>query len=464
MRPASPLAALLCLSLRAWGGETDALCSKAIATARDSYLADRPVDLAHLECASITGPAKAREVQLGRPSSVSQGDYASWLKETARSLGLDNQQESAAERLYLGRARSESGNGSAAASASPELAEARQRKVLAGARRVAGWFSNHSPEALGAPTDGGTALASLTAADYERLNRIPAAHGYSTLRTGSVPAPQSSAGSRSSLPALISVDVSAPRAPVRVRRAREQKGYSFHGKPADAVVYAARYDDGTDVEIVAPRERIRGWRGRLLRNRALNDGVIEAAQSATFFGDMVRRAAGLKGPGSQSYSVHQVADSARYLPRSSRKDIRQIVINPVQNPQDQYWARAYNMPGFRSYMTAGGAGIVTVYPSDDHLSLPGTEDMRMSLLHEAGHVFSQRRWGSPSARPVHAGWLHWRRAAARDAAWVSLYAQKSDNEDFAETFAVFHATQGTSRHGTYRAKVPMRFAIIGKAK
>lgn len=441
---------------------------KTIESIRSAYLGGRSVDSAMDAAgyrAAFEGLAKAREVQLGRPPNVSQEDYAVWLQEAAVAFGLDEEQERTAERLYLGRTRAAFSNGLSRGGASldAQLGKERQRSLITSAWRAAGSFEGRSPEELVGSVPGNSRTTELTEADYERLNGIPAVQGYASMRTASIPEPKLAPADSGRLPYVASVPTYTPRAEVRLVAGAEAKGYEFRGKRADAFTYTARFKDGADIEIIVPRERASGWKRHLLGSKVWYDGLVEAAQSDTYLGNLARIATGINGPESQNYSVRQVADSTRYLPRVSRKDIRTIVVNPVRNPEDSYWEKTYNMYGFRSYMTAGAEGVVTIYPKDDHLTLPGVPAMRISLLHEAGHVFSHRRWGHPAVKPSHEAWARWRKAAARDGAWVSQYAQKSDSEDFAETFAVFHATFATSRFSEYKSKVPMRFAIVGKA-
>jgi hypothetical protein len=73
-------------------------------------------------------------------------------------------------------------------------------------------------------------------------------------------------------------------------------------------------------------------------------------------------------------------------------------LNTVVNPQDAYWAAQYHQADFHSYMTAGEAGIVTIYPDKTAVKLPGASYMRGTMIHETGHTFSYKKWGTDQTK------------------------------------------------------------------
>lgn len=469
---------------------------QAVQDIRSAYLEDRSVEAAHpaeererLEGLLSSGDAlpadaksytkmlaglvKAAEVQRGRPTEVTADRYALWLKETAVAFGLDGEQASAAETLYLGRLRAPDGARPAGQAErprqgadGPRLGEERRAGLVGGARRVADGFETRSPDELPSLSAPGPSVPGAPI-DYERLNRIPAAQGPVTPRPMPVPSPQAPvpAGGQS-LPSVVAAVLDTHSKPVAVRLGpgKEREQYKFRGAVAPAVTYTATYGDGGNVEIVVPRDQVPGWQGKVLRFTGLQDHAVELAQQTGFIGRVTRSVTGVEGPDSQRYTAQQVAQAASHLPAVSRADIRTIVVNPKQNPDDEYWTKTYGMKGFRSYMTAGAGRVATIYPSNDAESLPDERGMRVSLLHESGHVFSLTRWGNPDAAPQNANWVSWSAAAASDAAWVSTYAKRHILEDFAETFAAFQASKGGPKFQELKSQVPARFTMIERAK
>lgn len=141
------------------------------------------------------------------------------------------------------------------------------------------------------------------------------------------------------------------------------------------------------------------------------------------------------------------------LPPESLTSVRSIVMNPVQNPSDVWFEQQFNMPGFRSAMTAGGDDRqIHVYPSTS------VDAALQTFVHEVGHLVSIDAFKSvDSSTPE---WDVWRNAVNNDVIAVSRYAKKAVHEDFAETYSLYMSTKGTPRHEQYRALMPWRFAIL----
>lgn len=154
-------------------------------------------------------------------------------------------------------------------------------------------------------------------------------------------------------------------------------------------------------------------------------------------------------------TINDVAAGIASLPKSSRDLINSLTVNPGANPSDAYWGKIYNQPGFRSYMTAGAAGDVNVYPSQyPHHQGVFTD----SLVHETGHTASQRAFGVDHRGP---GWNAWRAAAAADGLVPSTYARSSPQEDFAETLALYQGTRNNpATAAELRRLFPERFRIL----
>ena len=154
-------------------------------------------------------------------------------------------------------------------------------------------------------------------------------------------------------------------------------------------------------------------------------------------------------------SLDDVAKALAALPPESRAQVTSVVVEPAQNPKDAEWAMIYSTPGFRSYMTAGAAGIVTIYPTTTKQSQTFLEQ---SLIHETGHVLSKKNWGEKSD----ARWNEWSQAVAKDGIYPSGYGKNSNDEDFAETLVIYLNVKGTPAEAEMRALMPERFKLLDR--
>lgn len=161
------------------------------------------------------------------------------------------------------------------------------------------------------------------------------------------------------------------------------------------------------------------------------------------------------------HSIDQVAKGLAALPKPSLERIDNVLVEPQQNPQDPYWAKQYNTPDFRSYMTAGASGDVNIYPTPKQdskgnpLSLPSQGVLDGSLIHETGHILSGQEFGDKE-------WKEWEAAMQKDGLSASVYAKNARGEDFSETLELYMRVKGTPQEAEIRAIMPERFAILDK--
>lgn len=156
------------------------------------------------------------------------------------------------------------------------------------------------------------------------------------------------------------------------------------------------------------------------------------------------------------HSIDEVARGLAALPDAALDATNGVTVNPERNPDDAFWAQQYGDPGFRSYMTAGQGGQVTIYPTSHPISQTG---MDSSLVHEAGHFVAHGQWGGDETQ---SSWDDYRAAIAADGIDVSGYGQNNEDEDFAETFKLYLGVQGSPQEAEVRAMYPNRFAIIDR--
>lgn len=178
--------------------------------------------------------------------------------------------------------------------------------------------------------------------------------------------------------------------------------------------------------------------------------------TVTVNGHAVNVVVASQNPGHQA-SIEQIAKGLASLPEQSLAVVRNVYVEPDYNPQDAHWAEVYHRPDFHSYMTAGSAGDVRVYPTSSATSQAVLDG---SLIHETGHVLSKRAFGEDSNSGRQ--WRAWSAAAASDGLHVSHYATSSNDEDFAETLEQYQATRGTPQEAELRRLFPARYAILDR--
>jgi hypothetical protein len=153
-------------------------------------------------------------------------------------------------------------------------------------------------------------------------------------------------------------------------------------------------------------------------------------------------------------TIEDIAKALATVPAESLAFVKDVAVEPQQNPYDAYWATTYNTPGFRSYMVSGASGQISVFPQE--WSIP-QEEVDSSLIHETGHVFSLGTWGETHDSD---GWKRWSAAADNDGSHVSNYARDSIDEDFAESVTLYAEVKGTPEEANARKLYSNRFDII----
>lgn len=291
------------------------------------------------------------------------------------------------------------------------------KAAVTGVHALSGWGSvdGTAQGQLDALLGGETNLLSETARNnlspkFKGLGAKPADVQSATL-TGII-------GAKEAVPYLADEAVASKPAVATIPAPTEDPAYGFRGGNAPALVYAVTFDDGTKVTVVAPK----------------------APDAAMHY-----------------HTVEQAVDAASYLPSKSRATINTVVLNTQVNPDDAYWAVQYATPDFHSYMTAGGAGVVHIYP--DKVAPPSANVMRGSMIHETGHAWSYQTWGNDTTK---GGWATWKAAMDSDKVSVSGYAMNDIAEDVAETVRVYGATKGTPKYDEYKAIIPKRIDILEK--
>ncbi len=105
------------------------------------------------------------------------------------------------------------------------------------------------------------------------------------------------------------------------------------------------------------------------------------------------------------------------LPEQNRNLVKSVQINPDRNPDDTYWEKQYNTPGFRSYMTRAGVdGIRTVMTFIQLLGVHKNMPRSMSIntydytRGRRGHIGSGQNWGNDNDKR----WDDWNKAIKSD--------------------------------------------------
>lgn len=193
----------------------------------------------------------------------------------------------------------------------------------------------------------------------------------------------------------------------------------------------------------------------LVKDHPFRSGKTDAQRfDVTIGGQTIPVYVPVKANGSLNiHSKTEIAKALAAMPEANRQLIKSVNVNPGQNPDDAYWAKQYNKPNFRSYMTAGANGEVDIYPSTNKQPQNIVDG---SMIHETGHIWSRKNWGADGDKR----WDDWQAAIKSDGTHVSKYAKSSQGEDFSETLRYYQQVVGTKDEAAARKNTPARFKII----
>lgn len=121
-------------------------------------------------------------------------------------------------------------------------------------------------------------------------------------------------------------------------------------------------------------------------------------------------------------TIQGILDMKEGISKALWKANKEIIFSSQRNRSDDYWARAYNSPGFVSVAT-GGDGKIVVYNSST--LGPG------SFAHESGHNLAKKTYGFTDPHEGAAKGAAYAKAQKQEPP-VTPYGANSGGEDFAE--------------------------------
>lgn len=148
-------------------------------------------------------------------------------------------------------------------------------------------------------------------------------------------------------------------------------------------------------------------------------------------------------------TAEQIAAAIGTVPGPQLDKMKQVVVSPNPNPDDDYWAKQYNIPGFSSAATGGESGV-TFYPQDSW----SQEFTDSTMIHEGGHAYSKNLWKDANKKK------QWEKAMADDGQSPSAYADSSTDEDFSESLVMYSLSKGTSCEETAKKLYPNRYKAL----
>ena len=219
--------------------------------------------------------------------------------------------------------------------------------------------------------------------------------------------------------AWIPEPLSAPVASSTREPPTDHAGFQFNGMTADAEVHVVRFADGESIKVIVPKS---------------------------------------PDPAFHNHSIDEAIESTSYLSKAARAQLEEVQLHPSRNPDDAYWAVQYNTVEFRSYMTAGVDGKITIYARETPMALGDALGRNSAVVHETGHTWSFREWGVDENQGP--GWAKWKAAMAEDVVAGTKYATNSTSEDVAETIRIYTTAKGTPRFAEYEKILGKRFEIL----
>lgn len=158
-------------------------------------------------------------------------------------------------------------------------------------------------------------------------------------------------------------------------------------------------------------------------------------------------------PGTYRQTPEEIAKAIASLPAASLAELQQVQIHTGRSAADAHWAQLWGEPKFRAHMTAGGAGVVHVYP----MTFPQPQHVvDAALIHESAHMWSRRTWGADGS----AAWQAWSERMKSDGLHVSKYARNNAAEDFAESVTLYQLVRGSGYETSIRNMFPGRFQSL----
>lgn len=141
------------------------------------------------------------------------------------------------------------------------------------------------------------------------------------------------------------------------------------------------------------------------------------------------------------------------LPVGLRKNIKDVNIYDVYNPEDIYWKIRYKMDSFESAMTGGGSGKINIY----------TGNKMTEFCHEAGHCLDYAKqitntgdiW--KACMEMDQQYSKLKNIGISEYAQQALMASGTLKEDFAESVRFFMGNTGN-----FKQRYPNRFRILSK--
>jgi hypothetical protein len=150
--------------------------------------------------------------------------------------------------------------------------------------------------------------------------------------------------------------------------------------------------------------------------------------------------------GARRPTIDEIAKALAAVPKVERTCIKGVDVAGSPDPKG-------------AFMTAGGAGRITVYPTNNP---SGQTEVDHAILHETGHIVSMGGWGDNTSRGP---WADYRRAMTADRLRPSQYPTHGGDplkDDFAEFYALYMAYKGTPAAEEYRALFPNRLDFMAK--
>lgn len=146
------------------------------------------------------------------------------------------------------------------------------------------------------------------------------------------------------------------------------------------------------------------------------------------------------------------------IPTEARVKGVEISARVGPNPKDEYWAKEYSMPGFKSLATGGYSDLDSKDARGYSIRFWNSEDSgwanqatgplgARSTAHELGHIYAHKT--SKDYAPASFS------SAIRGENPVSHYAKSSAAEDFAESFRMYFFDKGELKQ-----KSPAHFAYF----